>query len=157
LHVLSFNLTNSIRRRVWCVFWWYHFRFRFQSVYKYQPCSLRSQLGWLKTDDMDEIKLPGYKFHMKNRNLTWCKNDQHSKIYLPCNSEVNLITHLGVIALFSSNFFNFNIFQYPQNKNTCLLSLWKFWISSFSASLFGCRYHIWRFEAWVFTSAVVNV
>jgi hypothetical protein len=23
-----------------------HFRFRFQSVYKYQPCSLRSQLGW---------------------------------------------------------------------------------------------------------------
>ena len=22
-----------------------HFRFRFQSVYKYQPCSLRSQLG----------------------------------------------------------------------------------------------------------------
>jgi hypothetical protein len=25
------------------------------------------------------------------------------KIYLPCNFEVNLITHLGVIALFSSN------------------------------------------------------
>ena len=23
-----------------------HFRFRFQSVYKYQPCSLRSRLGW---------------------------------------------------------------------------------------------------------------
>ena len=23
-----------------------HFRFRFESVYKYQPCSLRSQLGW---------------------------------------------------------------------------------------------------------------
>jgi E3 ubiquitin-protein ligase DOA10 len=31
------------------------------------------------------------------------KNDQHSKIYLPCNFEVNLITHLGIIALFSSN------------------------------------------------------
>jgi hypothetical protein len=31
---------------------------------------------------------------------TWGKNDQHSKIYLPCN----LITHFGVIALFSSNF-----------------------------------------------------
>jgi hypothetical protein len=31
------------------------------------------------------------------------KNDQHIKIYLPCNFEVNLITHLGVIALFSSN------------------------------------------------------
>jgi hypothetical protein len=33
------------------------------------------------------------------KNLTWGKNDQHSKIYLPCNLEVNLITHLGVIAL----------------------------------------------------------
>ena len=37
------------------------------------------------------------------KNLTWGKNDQHIKIYLPCNFEVNLITHLGVIALFSSN------------------------------------------------------
>ena len=37
------------------------------------------------------------------KNLTWGKNDQHIKIYLPCNLEVNLITHLGVIALFSSN------------------------------------------------------
>jgi hypothetical protein len=26
------------------------------------------------------------------------------KIYMPCNFEVNLITHLGVIALFSSFF-----------------------------------------------------
>ena len=34
-----------------------------------------------------------------------------SKIYLPCNFEVNLITHLGVIALFSSNFLNFNTFH----------------------------------------------
>ena len=33
--------------------------------------------------------------------LTWGKNDQHIKIYLPCNFEVNLITHLGVVALFS--------------------------------------------------------
>ena len=45
------------------------------------------------------------------RNLTWGKNDQHSKIYLPCNFEVNLITHLGVIALFLSNFHNFNTFR----------------------------------------------
>ena len=37
------------------------------------------------------------------KNLTCGKNDQHIKIYLPCNFEVNLITHLGVIALFSSN------------------------------------------------------
>jgi hypothetical protein len=29
------------------------------------------------------------------------KNDQHSKIYLPCNCEVNLITHLGVIEKFT--------------------------------------------------------
>jgi hypothetical protein len=34
------------------------------------------------------------------KNLTWGKNDQHIKIYLPCNFEVNLIAHLGVIALF---------------------------------------------------------
>jgi hypothetical protein len=37
------------------------------------------------------------------KNLTCDKNDQHIKIYLPCNFEVNLIAHLGVIALFSSN------------------------------------------------------
>jgi hypothetical protein len=47
----------------------------------------------------------------KNRNLTRGKNDQQSKINLPCNFEVNLITHLGVIALFSSNFLNFNTFR----------------------------------------------
>jgi hypothetical protein len=33
------------------------------------------------------------------KNLIWSKNDLHIKIYLPCNFEVNLITHLGVIAL----------------------------------------------------------
>jgi hypothetical protein len=37
------------------------------------------------------------------KNLTWGKNDQHIKIYQPCNFEVNLIAHLGLIALFSSN------------------------------------------------------
>jgi hypothetical protein len=40
-------------------------------------------------------------------NLTLGKNDQHSNIYLPCNFEVNLITHLGVIAIFSSIFLKF--------------------------------------------------
>ena len=39
-----------------------------------------------------------------------CKHVQHVKIYLACNFEVNLITHLEVIALFSSNFQNFNTF-----------------------------------------------
>jgi hypothetical protein len=34
------------------------------------------------------------------KNLTWDKNDQHSKIYIPCNFEVILITHLGVIVKF---------------------------------------------------------
>jgi hypothetical protein len=41
------------------------------------------------------------------RNLTLGKNDQHSKIYLPCNFEVNLITHLGVIALFFIKYLKF--------------------------------------------------
>jgi hypothetical protein len=45
------------------------------------------------------------------RNLKWGKNDQHSKVYIPCNFEVNLIAHLGVIVLFSSNFQNFNTFR----------------------------------------------
>jgi hypothetical protein len=31
-----------------------------------------------------------------------CTNVQHVKIYLPCNFEVNPITHFGVIALFNS-------------------------------------------------------
>ena len=42
-----------------------------------------------------------YKRQMLSLN---CKHVQHVKIYIPCNFEVNLITHLGVIALFSSNF-----------------------------------------------------
>ena len=40
-----------------------------------------------------------------------CKNVQHVKIYLPCNFEVNSITYFRVIALFSSNFQNFNTFR----------------------------------------------
>jgi hypothetical protein len=31
-----------------------------------------------------------------------CKNVQYVEIYIPCNFEVNPITHFGVIALFSS-------------------------------------------------------
>jgi hypothetical protein len=42
----------------------------------------------------------------KRQMVSWnCKQVQHVKIYLPCNFEVNLITHLGVIVLFSSIFF----------------------------------------------------
>ena len=40
-----------------------------------------------------------------------CKNVQHVELYLPCNSEVNPITHFGVIALFPSHFQNFNTFR----------------------------------------------
>ena len=39
------------------------------------------------------------------------KHDQYVNIYLPCNFEVNPITHFGVIALFSSHFQNFNTFR----------------------------------------------
>ena len=40
-----------------------------------------------------------------------CKNVHHVENYLPCNFEVNPITHVGVIALFSSNFQDFNTFH----------------------------------------------
>jgi hypothetical protein len=36
---------------------------------------------------------------------------QHVKICLPCNFEVNPVTHFGVISLFSSNFQHFNTFR----------------------------------------------
>ena len=36
-----------------------------------------------------------------------CKNVHHVEVYLPCNFEVNPITHFEVIVLFSSNFLNF--------------------------------------------------
>ena len=40
------------------------------------------------------------------------KNVQHVKICLPCNFEVNPVTHFGVISLFSSNFQHFNTFRH---------------------------------------------
>ena len=59
----------------------------------------------LKIEHMVKLQVFGNNSKTINniKNLTWGKNDQHIKIYLPCNFEVNLITHLGVIALFSSN------------------------------------------------------
>ena len=39
------------------------------------------------------------------------KHVQHGKINLAYNFKVNLITHLEIIALFSSNFKNVNTFQ----------------------------------------------
>ena len=47
-----------------------------------------------------------YFKNYKRQGVSWnCKHVQHIKICLPCNFEVNPITHLGVIALFSSIFF----------------------------------------------------
>jgi hypothetical protein len=58
----------------------------------------------LKIEHMVKLQVLGNNSKTVNiKNLTWGKNDQHVKIYLPWNFEVNLITHLGVIALFSSN------------------------------------------------------
>jgi hypothetical protein len=80
----------------------------------------------------------------KNYNrqmVSWnCKHAQHVKIYLPCNFEVNLITHLGVIALFSSIFFILILFVLEHvcsfnlpsvcysfwNKGRKVLKFWKF-------------------------------
>jgi hypothetical protein len=45
-----------------------------------------------------------------------CKHVQPVKIYMPCNFEVNLITRLGVIALFSLFCFNLNIFVWYFKK-----------------------------------------
>jgi hypothetical protein len=67
----------------------------------------------LKIEHMVKLQVLGNNSKTVNniKNLTRGKNDQHSKIYLPCYFEVNLITYLGVIVLFSSNFKNFNTFR----------------------------------------------
>ena len=59
----------------------------------------------LKIEHMVKLQVLGNNSKTVNniKHLTWDKNDQHRKIYLPCNFEINLITYLGVIALFSSN------------------------------------------------------
>jgi hypothetical protein len=67
------------------------------------------QLIWpllLKIEQMVKLQVLGNNSKTVNNinNLTWGKNDQHIKIYLPCKFEVNLITHPGVIALFDQIF-----------------------------------------------------
>jgi hypothetical protein len=56
----------------------------------------------LKIEHMVQLQVLGNNSKTVNniKSLAWDKNDQHSKIYLPCKFEVNLITHLGVISLF---------------------------------------------------------
>ena len=67
----------------------------------------------LKIEHMVKLHVFGNNSKTVNniKNMTLVKNDQHIKIYLPCNIEVNPITHFGVISLFSSNFQNFNTFR----------------------------------------------
>ena len=64
----------------------------------------------LKIEHMVKLQILGNNSETVSniKNLTWGKNVQHVKIYLPFYFEVNPITHFGVIALFSSNFQNFN-------------------------------------------------
>jgi hypothetical protein len=47
-----------------------------------------------------------------------CKHVQHVKIYLPCNFEVNPITHFEVIALFFIGFRgeDFIVFEIKDEK-----------------------------------------
>ena len=78
------------------------------SSFKFVSSDAVHQPTWqmlLKIEHMIKLQVLGNNSKTVNniKNLTLGKNDQHIKIYLPCNVEVNLITHLGVIALFSSN------------------------------------------------------
>ena len=63
----------------------------------------------LKIEHMVKLQVLGNISKTVNniKNLTWDKKDQHIKIYIPCNFEVNLISHLGVIAPFFIKFVKF--------------------------------------------------
>jgi hypothetical protein len=49
--------------------------------------------GWVDLDMLLQV------LGNNSKTVNNIKNDQNSKIYIPCKLEVNLITHLGVIAL----------------------------------------------------------
>jgi hypothetical protein len=63
----------------------------------------------LKIEHMVKLQVLGNNSKTVNniKNLACNKNGHHSKIYLPCNFEVNLITHLGVVAPFFIKFVKF--------------------------------------------------
>jgi hypothetical protein len=67
----------------------------------------------LKIEHMVKLQVLGNNSKTVNniKNLTGVKMISTARSIYPCNFEVNLITHLGVIALFSSNFLNFNTFR----------------------------------------------
>jgi hypothetical protein len=83
------------------------------NVYKNRQNRQTGSRNQLKIEHMVKLQVLGNNSKTVNniKNLTLGKNDQHNKIYLPCNFEVNPITHVGVISLFSSNFQNFNTFR----------------------------------------------
>ena len=67
------------------------------SGFKIVSCDAVHQPTWpllLKIEHMVKLQVLGNisKTVDNIKNLTWSKNDQHIKIYLPCNFEVNLIT-----------------------------------------------------------------
>jgi hypothetical protein len=53
------------------------------------PRTIPARLGliWFRGFRGEDLNVKGYDVRLSN--LTWGKNDQHSKIYLPCNFEVN--------------------------------------------------------------------
>ena len=92
-----------------------------------------------------------YKRQILNLN---CKHVQHVKIYLPCNCEVNLITHLGVIALFSSlgvccpSVVNFHILIFSETTGPIATKLWwngpdfqPRWPPSYKQKKGGCNFN----------------
>jgi hypothetical protein len=96
----------------------------------------------------------------KRQMVSWnCKHVQHVKIYLPCNFEVNLITHLGVIALFSSFFFFLSSFREEDfflNSSPLFSNLHNRskWVMGFTSKLqddelfkiyYGIFYELWTF------------
>ena len=68
----------------------------------------------LKIEHMVKLHVFGNNSKTVNniRNLTWVKMISTGRSNYPENLEENLIIYLGVIALFSSNFQNFNTFRF---------------------------------------------
>ena len=72
----------------------------------------------LKIEHMVKLHIFGNNSKTVNniRNLTWVKMISTGRSNYPEIFEENLITYLRVIALFSSNFQNFNIFRFLFQK-----------------------------------------
>jgi hypothetical protein len=77
----------------------------------YLPCNLSNLLQHCRVgrswhaEHVCSFNLPSVSYSFWNKGRKVLKFWKFVKIYPPCNVEVNLITHLGVIALFSSIFF----------------------------------------------------